>query len=160
MCLSYAEKILECYDWVSGDWSVLTEKPDWVFGAEMVHCDGRLFTLGKQCYIRSDVHPCIVGGVSSRQVDVYSPESDTWTDGSYPSLKKQRLSHGVCVGSSDHGGVIYCVGGSAEVGGAGHRDLEQCEPGAPSECDCSLCGPTDHINWSIESNKMTIPRWV
>ena len=46
VCLSYAEKILQSYDFVSGDWSVLSEKPDWVFGAEMVSCDQKLFTIG------------------------------------------------------------------------------------------------------------------
>ena len=39
-------KVLECYDWCTGQWSVLTEKPDWVFGAELAAADGRLFTLG------------------------------------------------------------------------------------------------------------------
>ena len=53
VCLSYAEKILQYYDFITGDWSVLTEKPDWVFGAELVYCDQRLFTIG---------------GVASRQV--------------------------------------------------------------------------------------------
>ena len=27
-----------------------------------------------------------LGGVASRQVDMYEPEEDLWTDGSYPSL--------------------------------------------------------------------------
>ena len=39
-------KVLECYDWSTGRWSVLTEKPDWVFGAELAAADNRLFTLG------------------------------------------------------------------------------------------------------------------
>ena len=39
-------QVLECYDWCTGQWSVLTEKPDWVFGAELAAADGRLFTLG------------------------------------------------------------------------------------------------------------------
>ena len=143
VCLSYAEKILQCLDFVTGTWSVLTEKPDWVFGAELAYCDQRLFTLG---------------GVSSRQVDVYCPESDTWSDGSYPALRRSRLSHGVGVAPSGHGGVIYTAGGSAEVGGAGHSDLEWVEPGLPSECDCTLCGPTDHIKWQLEAKKMTGPR--
>ena len=54
VCLSYAEKILEYYDFSSGECGLLTEKPDWVFGAELVSCGGALFTIG---------------GVSSRQVD-------------------------------------------------------------------------------------------
>ena len=28
-----------------------------------------------------------IGGVASRQVDMYEPEEDIWTDGSYPSLR-------------------------------------------------------------------------
>ena len=51
----------------------------------------------------------------TRQVDVYSPEPDTWGDGSWPSLRRMRLSHGCCVAPSDHGGVIITGGGSAEV---------------------------------------------
>ena len=94
----------------------------------------------------------------TRQVDVYSPEPDTWGDGSWPSLRRMRLSHGCCVAPSDHGGVIITGGGSAEVGGAGHRDLETVEPGLPSECDCALCGPTDHIQWEIIPNKMATTR--
>ena len=62
------------------------------------------------------------------------------------------------MGASDHGGTIYCVGGSAEVGGTGHSTLEHVEPGLPSECDCSLCGPTDHITWELEQGKMSSPR--
>ena len=50
-----------------------------------------------------------------RQVDVYSPEPDLWSDGSWPSLRRMRLSHGCCVAPSDHGGVIITGGGSAEV---------------------------------------------
>ena len=38
------------------EWGVLTEKPDWVFGAELVCCGSELYTIG---------------GVSSRQVDRY-----------------------------------------------------------------------------------------
>lgn len=33
--LSYAEKIIEYFDFQKENWSVLTEKPDWVFGAEL-----------------------------------------------------------------------------------------------------------------------------
>ncbi len=36
------------------EWAVLTEKPDWVFGAELISCGSELYTIG---------------GVSSRQVD-------------------------------------------------------------------------------------------
>ena len=41
-----------------------------------------------------------------------------------------------------------------QVGGAGHRDCESVEPGLPSECDCALCGPTDHIKWETVPAKM------
>ena len=60
--------------------------------------------------------------------------------------------------SSGHGGVIVTAGGSAEVGGEGHRDLEWVEPGLPSECDCTLCGPTDHIKWTLGHGKMSVSR--
>ena len=143
VALSYAEKTLEYYDFQEKKWDVLTEKPDWVFGAEMVSCGDSVFT---------------VGGVSSRQVDRYEPENDTWTDGSYPSLRKARLAHGVAVTPSKHGGIIFAAGGSPEVGGTGHCDMEWVEPGIPSECDCTLCGPTDHIKWDLVTKKMTNPR--
>lgn len=42
----FVDQVLECYDWCTGQWTVLTEKPDWVFGAELAAADGRLFTLG------------------------------------------------------------------------------------------------------------------
>ena len=143
VCLSYAEKILEYYDFTTGCVGQLTEKPDWVFGAELVACDGALFT---------------VGGVSSRAVDRYEPETDQWTDGSYPGLGRMRLAHGVCVLPSTHGGLILTAGGSAQVGGPGHSDLEWVEPGRPSDCDCVLCGPFDHIKWEAVKAKMRSPR--
>ena len=46
VCLSYAEKSLEYYDFSLAQCGLLTEKPDWVFGAELAAADGRLFTLG------------------------------------------------------------------------------------------------------------------
>ena len=143
VCLSYAEKSLEYYDFSLGQCGLLTEKPDWVFGAELVQCAGALFT---------------VGGVASRQVDRYEPELDTWTDGSYPGLARMRLAHGCCVLPSPHGGLIFTAGGSAQVGGAGHSDMEWLEPGLPSECDCSLCGPTDHIRWETVTARMSSAR--
>ena len=139
VCLSYAEKILEYYDFSLAQCGLLTEKPDWVFGAELVQCAGSLFT---------------VGGVASRQVDRYDPELDTWTDGSYPGLTRMRLAHGCCVLPSHHGGLIFTAGGSAQVGGAGHADMEWVEPGRPSECSCLLCGPTDHIKWETVPARM------
>ena len=33
--LSYAEKTIEFYDFQKDHWAILTEKPDWVFGAEL-----------------------------------------------------------------------------------------------------------------------------
>ena len=64
---------------------------------------------------------------------VYCPEADTWAPASYPGLRRQRLGHGSCVAASQHGGIIYAGGGSAEVGGAGYRDIEWVEPGLPNE---------------------------
>ena len=78
--------MLEYYDFQASHWGVLTEKPDWVFGAEMVSCRGR---WGWQ---HSPLIICMcslytLGGVASRQVDKYEPEEDRWTDGSWPSLR-------------------------------------------------------------------------
>ena len=38
--LSYAEKLIECYDFESGKWFVLTEKPGHVFGSAMCSLQG------------------------------------------------------------------------------------------------------------------------
>ena len=62
------------------------------------------------------------------------------------------------VAPSQHGGIIYAVGGSAEVGGSGHADLESLEPGLPAECDCSLCGPCDHLVWQLGPARLPAPR--
>jgi hypothetical protein len=46
----------------------------------------------------------------------YEPEEDHWTNGSWPSLRKARLAHGVCVvEGGPYGGKIYTAGGSPEV---------------------------------------------
>jgi hypothetical protein len=46
----------------------------------------------------------------------YEPEEDQWTNGSWPSLRKARLAHGVCVvEGGPYGGRIYTAGGSPEV---------------------------------------------
>ena len=63
---------------------------------------GRLYTLG---------------GVQSKQVDQYDPESDSWKD-FFPSLRHCRVAHGV-VALDD---TIYVAGGSAKV----ERSMEQC----------------------------------
>ena len=49
---------------------------------------------------------------------------------------------------------IHCL----QVGGQGHSDMEWLEPGLPSDCDCTLCGPTDHIKWETVRTKMRSPR--
>ena len=36
--------------------------------------------------------------------------------------------------------------------------MESVEPGLPSEYDCALCGPTDHIKWETLPNMMTSTR--
>ena len=36
--------------------------------------------------------------------------------------------------------------------------MESVEPGLPSECDCALCGPTDHIKWETLPNMMASTR--
>jgi hypothetical protein len=46
----------------------------------------------------------------------YEPETDEWTNGSWPSLRRPRLAHGVCVvEGGPHGGKIFTAGGSPEV---------------------------------------------
>ena len=40
---------------------------------------------------------------------------DSWAGGSYPSLQKARLAHGVCMVPDSLGGSIYAAGGSPEV---------------------------------------------
>ena len=47
---------MECYDFESERWLVMTEKPGHVFGSAMCSVKGRLYTLG---------------GVQSKQVDQY-----------------------------------------------------------------------------------------
>ena len=52
--LSYAEKLVECYDFETGDWVVMTEKPGHSFGSVMValqvscekHCVAGVVTSG------------------------------------------------------------------------------------------------------------------
>ena len=36
--------------------------------------------------------------------------------------------------------------------------MESVEPALPSECDCALCGPTDHIKWETLPNIMANTR--
>ena len=56
--------------------------------------------------------------------------------------------------SSPNGGVVYVAGGTPQVGGQGHRDIEYLEPLLPQDCDCSLCGPYDHLKWELGKNQM------
>ena len=43
--LSYAEKLIEVYDFEACDWLVLTEKPGHVFGSAMCYMQGQLIFL-------------------------------------------------------------------------------------------------------------------
>ena len=48
-CLSYAEKIIECFDFETGRWTYLTERPgsSSVYGSEAISADGStIFALG------------------------------------------------------------------------------------------------------------------
>jgi len=108
--LSYAEKLIECYDFESGKWFVLTEKPGHVFGSAMCSLQGKLYTIG---------------GVQSKQVDQYDIESDTWKD-FFPSLRHCRVAHGVTVDDD----TIYVTGGSAKANanfGPGLSEMECCK---------------------------------
>ena len=44
--LSYADKLIECFDFEEQKWFALTEKPSATFGAEMVYAEGMIYTLG------------------------------------------------------------------------------------------------------------------
>ena len=53
--LSYAEKLVECYDFETGDWVVMTEKPGHSFGSAMVALQVSIekqLTVLLGCYIR------------------------------------------------------------------------------------------------------------
>ena len=58
---------------------------------------GRLYTLG---------------GVQSKQVDEYSPESDSWAS-FFPSLRHCRVAHGVVAVAESN--TIFVAGGSAKA---------------------------------------------
>lgn len=107
--LSYAEKLVECYDLEEEQWLVLTEKPGHVFGSAMCYLKGKLYTIG---------------GVQSKQVDQYDVEADRWKD-YFPSLRHCRVAHGA-VASGD---TIYVTGGSAKANanfGPGLYEMEAC----------------------------------
>ena len=44
--ISYAEKLIEVYDFEAGDWVVLTEKPGHVFGSAMCYMRGECNIFG------------------------------------------------------------------------------------------------------------------
>ena len=46
--LSYAEKLIEVYDFEACDWVVLTEKPGHVFGSAMCYMQGQLMSTYTQ----------------------------------------------------------------------------------------------------------------
>jgi len=108
--LSYAEKLIEVYDFEEEEWSVLTEKPGHVFGTPMCFLQGKLYTLG---------------GVQSKTVDQYDVETDTWAN-FFPSLRHCRVAHGVAT----DGNRIFVTGGSAKANsnfGPGLSEMEMCE---------------------------------
>ena len=93
--LSYAEKLIECYDFEAEAWSIITEKPGYMFGSTMCYMKGKVYTLG---------------GVQSKTVDQYDPETDAWKD-FFPSLRHCRVAHG-CLAMEDK---IFVTGGSAKA---------------------------------------------
>jgi len=93
--LSYAEKLIECFDFEEQTWSVITEKPGYVFGSSMCYLNGKLYTIG---------------GVQSKSVDQYDVEADEWKD-FFPSLRHCRVAHSVVAGDNR----IYVTGGSAKA---------------------------------------------
>ena len=65
-----------------------------------------------------------LGGVQSKQVDQYNPESDSWKD-FFPSLRHCRVAHGVTAVAD----TIFVAGGSAKANanfGPGLYEMEAC----------------------------------
>ena len=65
-----------------------------------------------------------LGGVQSKQVDQYNPESDRWKD-FFPSLRHCRVAHGVTAVAD----TIFVAGGSAKANanfGPGLYEMEAC----------------------------------
>ena len=93
--LSYADKMIECFDFEEQRWFVLTEKPTATFGAEMCYLNGKLYTLG---------------GVQTKQVDQFDLESCQWAT-HFPSLTQFRVAHGLVA----DGNRLYVTGGSAKA---------------------------------------------
>lgn len=115
--LSYAEKMIECYDFEEERWYLLTEKPGCVYGAEMCYLNGRVYTIG---------------GVQSKTVDQYDVEKNEWVS-HFPSLRKFRVAHGVLV----HDNRIYVTGGSAKASagfGPGLNEMEMLQFGEDRRC--------------------------
>ena len=103
---------MECYDFESERWLVMTEKPGHVFGSAMCSVKGRLYTLGGVQSKQVDQYTVQYSTVqySTVQVDQYDPETDSWLP-FFPSLRHCRVAHGV-VALEDS---IYVAGGSAKV---------------------------------------------
>ena len=114
--LSYADKLIECFDFEEQRWFALTEKPSATFGAEMLYADGKIYTLG---------------GVQTKQVNRYDVENDVWDNNDYPSLTQFRVAHGA-VAYEDK---LYVMGGSAKASadfGPGLDEMEALDPASNS----------------------------
>ena len=95
--LSYADKIVEAFDFDDEKWIHLTSKPTATFGAELCYLAGRLYSIG---------------GVQTKQVDRYDVEADRWApEGYFPELTQFRVAHGAAV----VGRKIFVMGGSAKA---------------------------------------------
>ena len=126
-CLSYAENIVECYDFESGKWILLTERPVDVphYGSEAVTACGSKFYAVGGLQSRS-TQPLMKRNfnfktpvVFRRDVDCYDPEANTWSP--CPPLRNHRVAHCVvnCPRGSGPGGssrksTVFVVGGSAK----------------------------------------------
>ena len=77
-CLSYADKIIECYDFENKRWIFLAERPgaSCPYGSEIVYVGGKLYT---------------VGGVQSKDVHSYDANTGDWKQEA--SLRQFRVAH-------------------------------------------------------------------
>ena len=107
-CLSYAEKIIECYDFESQEWLFLTERPGCNYGSEAVYAGSKLYAIG---------------GVQSKDVDSYDPETNEWN--TETPLSQFRVAHGVVSDEEDNVIVVGgCAKSGAEAFGEGLKTME------------------------------------
>ena len=108
--LSYAESLIECFDFEEEQWIVMTEKPGHVFGSTMCYMNGKTILIFKSLKYLITGKLYTIGGVQSKQVDQYDVETDNWKD-FFPSLQHCRVAHS----SITVGDTLYVAGGSAKA---------------------------------------------